>query len=92
MYNLLPKPPYNAKQLQRNSNITWVKSSEFKTQFFWGVAYSTVQNKCRVTIENMAIAIVTYILFLVLYLCYAPHINVLTSQNGILNSTDKWPM
>lgn len=62
---------------QSNANITWVKPSEFKSRFFGGVAYSTVRNKCCVTIENMATAIVTYILVLV---CYAPHINVLTSQ------------
>lgn len=68
------KASLQSKAMQ--TSLGWNLQS-LKVDFFGGVAYSTVRNKCCVTIENMATAIVTYILVLV---CYAPHINVLTSQ------------
>lgn len=46
--------------MQSNANITWVKSAELTSQFCLDVAYSAAQNKCHITIENKAIAIVTH--------------------------------
>lgn len=82
MYNLLPKPPYNAKQCKHYLGET---CRAYKSILFGvGLQHSPKQMPYYNREQGNS-----NILGLILYLCYLPHINVLTSQN---DSIDKRPM